>query len=36
MAIRRPEIVRFNGKGYWDATRPWIPEGYAPLGRSAA
>ena len=28
MAIRRPEVVRFHGKGYWDATRSWIPAGY--------
>ncbi|GKQ53555.1 TniQ family protein [Bradyrhizobium sp. Ce-3] len=34
MAIRRPEVVRFHGKGYWDAGRPWTPAGYvAPRAR---
>jgi hypothetical protein len=28
MAIKRPEIVRFHGKGYWDSTRPWELAGY--------
>ncbi|WP_027584260.1 hypothetical protein [Bradyrhizobium sp. Ai1a-2] len=30
MAIRRREVVRFHGKGYRDAARPWKPEGYEP------
>lgn len=30
MAIRRAEVVRFHGKGYWDAARPWAPAGYVP------
>lgn len=30
MAIRRPEVVRFHGKGYWDASRAWTSAGYMP------
>ncbi|NEU97992.1 TniQ family protein [Bradyrhizobium uaiense] len=37
MAIRRSEVVRFHGKGYWDATRAWAPAGYQPpRGKVAA
>ncbi|MHC2518993.1 TniQ family protein [Bradyrhizobium diazoefficiens] len=36
MAIRRPEVVRFHGKGYWDAARPWPPAGYVPTRKKAA
>jgi hypothetical protein len=37
MAIERPEIVRFHGKGYWDAAKPWKAMRYEPsLPKSAA
>jgi hypothetical protein len=36
MAIRRPEIVRFHGKGYWDAARQWAPLGYKPVSNKKA
>jgi hypothetical protein len=36
MVIRRPEVVRFHGRGYWDALRPWEPEGYRPSRSRAA
>jgi hypothetical protein len=36
MAIRRAEIVRFHGRGYFDATRCWGPAGYAPTKAKAA
>ncbi|KRQ14672.1 TniQ family protein [Bradyrhizobium manausense] len=36
MAIRRPEVVRFHGKGYWDAARPWQPAGYIPMAKKRA
>jgi hypothetical protein len=36
MAIRRSEIVRFHGKGYWGAARVWAPVGYAPARKNAA
>jgi len=34
MAIKRPQIVRFHGKGYWDAAKPWASEGFIPSKRS--
>jgi len=36
MAIRRSEVVRFRGKGYWDAARPWQPAGYVPTANKRA
>lgn len=37
MAIKRPEIVRFHGKAYWDAAKPWKAMRYEPsLPKSAA
>jgi TniQ len=36
MAIRRPEIVRFHGKGYWDSSRAWAPARYFPKKVAAA
>lgn len=36
MAIRRSEIERFHGKGYWDAARPWAPLGYNPSANGKA
>ncbi|MEY9524057.1 hypothetical protein ABIF70_005198 [Bradyrhizobium japonicum] len=36
MAIRRPEIIRFWGKGYWDARRPWPPASYMPAANKTA
>ncbi|MDA9414051.1 hypothetical protein XH81_04105 [Bradyrhizobium sp. CCBAU 25360] len=36
MAIRRPEVVRFHGKGYWDSARPWQPAGYVPTAKKRA
>jgi len=36
MAIRWPEVVRFHGKGYWDAARPWQPAGYVPTAKKRA
>jgi hypothetical protein len=36
MAIRRSEIVRFHGKGYWDARRAWAPAGYATARKNEA
>jgi hypothetical protein len=36
MAIRRPEVVRFHDKGYWDAARPWPEMGYKPTAKKKA
>jgi hypothetical protein len=36
MAIRRPEVVRFHGKGYWDAARPWAQLNYKPAASKKA
>ncbi|KRQ14671.1 hypothetical protein [Bradyrhizobium manausense] len=36
MAIRRPEVVRFHGKGYWDAACAWAPAESLPNRKKVA